>query len=264
MPLVYDAILPHVPVFAMVLARLGGLFIFAPALGSPAIPAKVKALLVVAMALAVYPTLDLHHEVPLKLDMMSLAPAMAVEALIGLSIGMIASLPLVSVQMGGLLMGQQMGLGLGSIYNPAMDSEADVAGQVLFYLALGIFLLAGGLEAMHRAMVASFAAVPIGGFGPDDVPLDLIAGMLAAGFELAVRIAAPVLAIIFVETVATGLIMKTAPQINILSFGFPIRILLGITALYASLAAVHEVIAEDVEGSFRIMLEWATGLGGGA
>ncbi|MBL0922472.1 MAG: flagellar biosynthetic protein FliR [Phycisphaerales bacterium] len=261
MPLVYDAILPHVPVFALVLARIGGMFIFAPALGSPAIPVQVKAMLVIAMSLAVYPTIDLHAEVPMTLDLASLAPAMAVESLIGLSIGMIASLPLVSVQMGGLLMGQQMGLGLGSIYNPAIDSEADVAGQVLFYLALGIFLMSGGLEAMHRAMVATFAAVPIGGFGADDVPLDLVAGMLASGFELAVRIAAPVLCIIFVETVATGLIMKTAPQINILSFGFPIRILLGLAALYASLAAVHEVISEDVEGSIRAMLEWAVAPG---
>ncbi len=264
MPLVYDAILPHVPVFMMVLARIGGLFIFAPALGSPAIPMQIKALMIIAMTIVVYPTIDLHAEVPLTLDLMSLAPAMAIESLIGLSIGMIASLPLVSVQMGGLLMGQQMGLGLGSIYNPAIDSEADVAGQMLFYLALGIFLIGGGLEAMQRAMVVSFDAVPIGGMTADDVPLDLVAGMLAAGFELAVRVAAPVLCIIFVETVATGLIMKTAPQINILSFGFPVRILLGMAALYASLAAVNEIIGEDVEGSFRTMLEWVVSIGGRA
>lgn len=261
MPLVFDSILPHVPVFALVLARIAGLFLFAPALGSPAIPVKIKALLVVAMTMAVYPTIDHHAEVPTRLDIASLAPALAAETLIGLSIGMIASLPLVAVQMGGLVMGQQMGLGLGSLYNPAIDSESDVAGQILFYLALGIFLLTGGLEAMHTAMVMTFAAVPLGGFAAGDVPLDLMVGMLASGMELAVRIAAPVLCIIAAETVATGLIMKTAPQINILSFGFPIRILLGIAALYASLVAVHEVIAEDVAGTLRTVIGWALSLG---
>lgn len=258
---VFDSMLDHAPVFLATLARLAGLFIFAPVLGSPAIPPKVKVLLAVSLTAAVYPTLDLHTEVPLSWGLMELAPALATEALIGLSIGLIASMPLISVQMGGLLMGQQMGLGLANIYNPAIDSEADIAGQILFYMALGVFLALGGLDIMVGSVVTSFSRVPLGGFGAAEAPLAILVGLIASGFELAVRVAAPVLCIIFLETVAMGFIMKTVPQINILSFGFPIRIMMGLGALLFSLHVIHEATGVDVEAAARTALEWAVSLG---
>lgn len=255
--LVYDSILPHVPVFALVFARLAGLFIFAPVLGSPIIPVRIKVLLSIAMAAAVYASIDLHREVPMRLDLVSLAPAMLLESLLGIGVGMIASLPLVAAQMGGLLMGQQMGLGLGSVYNPTIDTEVDIVGQILFYLALAVFLVMGGLDRMVGAVVGSFARVPLGGFAPEDTPLDLMTGLLASGFELASRVAAPVLCVILLETIAVGLIMKTAPQINILSFGFPVRILLAAAALYGSLAAVDLAITTEIEDAMRLAVQWA-------
>ncbi|TVQ62793.1 MAG: type III secretion protein [Phycisphaerales bacterium] len=259
---VYDQLLDHVPVFFATLARLAGLFIFAPVLGSPAIPARVKVLLVLALTAAVYPTLNLHDMVPLRLSLIELAPVMATEALIGLSIGLIAAMPLISVQMGGLLMGQQMGLGLANIYNPAIDSEADIAGQLLFYMAMGVFLTLGGLDILHASIVMSFDRVPIGGFGATETPLLVLTGLIATGFELAVRVAAPVLCIIFLETVAMGFIMKTVPQINILSFGFPIRIMMGIGALLFSLHVIQEATGVDVEDSLMLAMEWIASLAG--
>ena len=50
-------------------------------------------------------------------------------------------------QIGGLLMGQQMGLGFARLYNPSLEDDADVLGQVLFFMALAGFLLVGGHEA---------------------------------------------------------------------------------------------------------------------
>ena len=44
MPLI-EAILPHAPAFVVVLARVGGLFIFTPLLSSASVPLRVRALL---------------------------------------------------------------------------------------------------------------------------------------------------------------------------------------------------------------------------
>lgn len=260
MSLSYDQLLPHLPAYAAVVSRLAGLLVFAPVLGSPMIPMRIKGLLAIALGAAVYPTLHLHRDVPLTMDLASLAPAMFTEALIGLSIGLIASLPLVCMELGGLLIGQQMGLGLAGFYNPAIDSDADIVGQFLFYAALGVFLAAGGLEQMVRAVVVSFAHVPIGAFSASDSPLQLLVGMLLSGFELAMRVAAPVFAILFVESAAGALIMKTAPQLNVMSIGFPLRIMLGLATLYASLAAVHWAAAGEIERSLDALAGWAEGL----
>ena len=257
----YDQLLPHLPAFAAVVSRIAGLLVFAPVLGSPMIPVRVRALLAIALGSAVYAVTDLHRDVPLDLTLASLGPAMFTEALIGLTIGLLASLPLVFLELGGLLMGQQMGLGLGGFYNPALDSDADIVGQFLFYAALGVFLAVGGLDLMVRAMVVSFAHVPIGGFSVAHTPLELLTGLLLSGLELSVRVAAPVFGILFVETVASSLIMKTSPQLNVLSVGFPVRIMLGVATLYASLYAVHWAAGHEVIGALEQIGEWSEGLG---
>lgn len=263
MPPFADSLLPHAPAFLAALSRLAGLFVFAPILSSAMLPGKIRAFLAIALTAAVYPTLDHSAIVPLRLDILDLAPAMATEALIGVTIGLIAGLPLMAVQMGGLIMGQQMGMGLATIYNPANDTENDSLGQLLFFLAMGVFVMTGGLDVMVRAVVFTFVSVPIGAFTEPGArsALEAVSGLVASGFELAVRVSAPVLCILSVETVASGLLMKTSPQMNIMAIGFPLRITLGMGALYASLGAVHEAAGGDVEAALRGALEWASSLG---
>src|SRR5690606_26729433 len=151
-------------------------------------------------------------------DLIMLVPLVVGETLIGMTIGLIVSIPVVSVQMGGLLMGQQMGLGIANVFNPAVDTEGDIVGQILLYLALSSFLALGGLESMHLALAESFAQAPIGTMSAGRAPLDLIVALTASGYELALRVAAPVMCILFLETLVIGFLMKTVPQLNILSF----------------------------------------------
>lgn len=262
MPPVFETLLPHLPPFLAALSRIAGLFVFTPGLAGAMMPVRIKALLAVALTAAVYPTLDLARDVPLSLDLMSLAPAMASETLIGVSVGFLASLPLLAAQMGGVLAGQQMGMGLGNIINPALDADADTAGQLLFFAAIGAFLACGGLDACVRAVSLTFVNVPIGGAGLALAsPLNLAVALVASGFEVAVRISAPVLCILLVESLASAFLMKTAPQFNIMSFGFPVRITLGLGAMYASLGAAHEVMSNHTGETLRAALEWARTLG---
>jgi len=239
-----EPILLHVTTFLMVLFRLAGLFIFAPMFGSRLVPPQVKALLALVLAFCVYPMVP--AQAPLPLSLSTLAVSVGGEMLIGLAIGYGASLPLIAMQMAGLLMGQQLGLGLAQVFNPDTESETSVLGQGLFMMALIIFLAIGGDHAMIGAVVDSFAHVPLGGHAPDGGGIvSVIVGLLAAMTELAVRVAAPLLCLVFLETVAMGFIAKTVPQLNILSMGFPLRIILGLWLI----AAVMIVTADPLSAA---------------
>jgi flagellar biosynthesis protein FliR len=261
-----EPILPHVPVFLAAMFRMLGLFIVSPGLGGGTIPTPVKILLGLALTLVIYPTINLEANVPFHFDLIALVPICVTEILIGYTIGMIASMPMMAVQMGGLIMGQQMGLGLANFYNPAIDTEGDIIGQILFYVALGVFLALGGFDILVFSIVASFDRVAIGGFMLSQTPLETMIAVVHSGFELAIRVAMPVLCVLFIETVAVGFIMKTVPQLNVLSFGFPIRILAGLFAVYFALAFLSETIATDVHNAIDRALGWVASLGpaGGA
>ena len=192
----------------------------------------------------------------MNLSIWMLGPIIAGEALVGLVIGFIASLPLVGVQTGGLVMGQQMGLGFARFYNPAVDDEADVIGQVLFFLGLAGFLVIGGHEAMLLSVLHSFEHIPPGGVSINGSLLGLITGLLLSAFELAMRVAAPLLALIFLETLAMGFVSKTVPQLNILSLGFPLRILAGIGIVAVGLYVINDVMMVAIDDAMHAMFNW--------
>jgi flagellar biosynthetic protein FliR len=256
----FASILTHVPAAVLVLFRIGGLMIYGPVFGASVIPPRIKVFLCVVLGCAVYPIVVERAGVPrLDLDLWTLAPLVFFELMIGLLIGYLASLPLVAVQVGGLVMGQQMGLGFARFYNPAMEDDADVLGQVLFMMTLAGFLLIGGHESMLLAVLHSFRHIPLPAMAslhPGPELLSLLTGVLTAAFEMALRVAAPLLALIFLQTLAMGFIAKTVPQVNILSLGFPLRVMAGLLIIILGLVVMNEVVMDLVNDTLGLMFGW--------
>jgi len=136
---VIEPLSQHVIPFQLVLFRIAGLFVFAPMLASTGVPVQARTLLAVALAVAVYPMVPTHAQSAPDLDLLQLVPMIASETLLGVSMGLIALLPLIGMQMGGQVAGHQMGLGLAQSFNPALDVDSDVTGQLLFFLGVTIF-----------------------------------------------------------------------------------------------------------------------------
>jgi flagellar biosynthetic protein FliR len=254
-----------------VLSRLGGLFIFAPVLASPMIPRQAKALFVFMLAAAVYPLITGLGgpgggagggglKVALPGDVFSLLPIMFSEALIGAAIGLMALMPLVSVELSGTLIGNQIGFGLAQVYNPGSDTDTDLFGQLLFWVAMAAFIGMGGLEAMFSSVLATYHRLPIGLFGTGSLPLSVLVGVVSSGFELALRVAAPVLCLVFLELVAMGFLSKTMPQMNILTYGFAVKIVTAIGLLAISLGPISQVAGEEVSRVMTGVIGWAAGL----
>src|ERR1044071_9027441 len=156
-------LLDHVVPWMLVMFRLAGAFFMAPMLTSISIPRIYKALLVIMLSAAVYPIVRPTLTGPVRMDLWGLVPMIVSESLIGLAMGAIASIPLLSLEMSGVLMGQSMGLGLAKVYNPEADFDADVLGQFLYYIGAGIFIALGGLEMLLGGIIESFTRVPLGG-----------------------------------------------------------------------------------------------------
>ena len=243
-------ILPHVVPFMLVLFRLGGIFIFAPLFGSRMVPAQVKILLALVLAFCIYPMVPFQ---PVNLSLMTLPVAIGGEVMIGLVIGYGASLPLIAMQMAGMMMGQQIGLGFARVLNPEMNEETVVLGQAFFLIALLVFLLLDGHHALLSALIGSFHHVPLTGYRVDLPLLGVLAGLLSSMYELAVRVAAPLICLIFLETIALGFIARTVPQINILSIGFPLRIIVGGALLVAMAGSIFGAVRQQIIDTLQVL-----------
>ena len=117
-----------------------------------------------------------------------------------------------------------------------------------------------GLEAAFGTLVSTFRNVPIGGFAGDRTPIQMIVGVVSSGVELAVRVAAPVICIIFLLLIAMGFVMKTMPQVNVMSVGFTVKILFGIGMLAASLVAMQHATSDEIDRVLRVVVDWGRSL----
>ncbi len=247
--------------FALIMARVSGVFLFTPMLSGSTLPARARVMLTLSLATAVFafgPTSV--RELP-PLDLVTYVPLMFSEVLLGASIGLIGGLPLILVQLAGYLMGYQMGLGIAQTFNPSVESQGDVVGQLLFYLGVSVYITLGGLDFLFATLLGTYDNVPMGAFSADMVPMDLLLGVIQGGFEMALSVAAPVLGIVTLLMVAMGFIMKTMPQVNVLSIGFAAKILSGLLMLTFTIFLIAEVSVEETVSVLRAVEAWAESLG---
>jgi flagellar biosynthetic protein FliR len=259
--------------------RLSGLFVFAPMLASMAIPVRVKVLLCAVLSVAAWPLVQatvpggaVAFEVAAGLDVFTLLLLCAGEVLVGLVIGVLALLPIAAAQLAGVLIGQQMGLSMATVFNPSTESESDVTGEIVMHLALAGFLALGGFEVLFLCVLKTFAWVPVGalvgvpltgmaGGGLGWAPLALTTGLMNSGFDLALRVAAPVIGLVLVETMATAMLIKTIPQMNIMVVGFGLKVLIGLLALVAAVRVMDSAIVGHIAEAGRQTLLWSGGDG---
>ena len=246
--------LGHIPAWLLVMFRLTGIFFVAPVFSSRLMPPQVKVFMVVTLSFCVYPMLltrsvgspAVMHTMEHGLTLWMLIPQIATELLIGAVLGYGASLPLMAMQVGGHVIDQQMGMGIAGVFNPELGAQTGVVGEFYYLLAVTLFVLMGGMQVMLITLAGTFEHIPLGGFYVDSQLITLLLGMLNAMMSLALRIAAPLLCLIFLETVAMGFLMRTVPQINVLSIGFPVRILIGVGVLVGTVAIVMDVFSEQM------------------
>lgn len=263
-----ESYIPHLPAWLLVVFRLAGLFMFAPVLSSKVVHARVKAFLAIGLSCCVYPAL-VAPGAPAEplvgafvrdgVSLWSLPVMIAMEMAIGSVIGVAAMMPFVGLQMAGQVADQQMGLGLASVLNPDFEEESGVTGQFYYTLAAMIYLIMGGHRMLFATVVDSFSHVPLGGFRVDAGVVGMVIGLLSAAFELAIRVSAPLLCLVFLETVAMGFLSRTAPQLNLMSLGFALRILAGSAVILAAMHTKFEVFTAAMQSNLQTIHRFFAG-----
>lgn len=214
-------------------ARVSGLMVFCPFLGSTAIPMPMKAALTLLITAVLYPL-----QAPLQLDLRSWqwVGIACSEVMIGLVLGLAANFMMEAPMMAGQILGVQMGYSLATLFDPQTQADTPVLGEFHRLAALLIFLQLDVHHWLLRAVAKSFAYLPA---GAAPVTFAAVSGLwhAAGGIFLAgVQIAAPALVATLMADVALGFLGKASPQLPVLFVGLAVKNLLGLVVLMAVVA----------------------------
>lgn len=240
----------NVGAIALVLARVAALVFVAPVFGGQSVPAWIRAMLSVAIAGAVYP-LTAGTIVAPALFSVQFAVALAAEAMLGAWLGLALLALFGGLRLAGQIIGRLGGETLAETLDPTTDEPSDALSQLLFWTALAVFFCAGGHRVVIAGLLDTFRVLPPGGVGLPDAIGETCALLISQSFSLAIRVAAPAAAALLISAIAVGIIGRTIPQLNGLSFGANVNSLVMFVVVLVALGGM----AWAMEDPFRSMFE---------
>jgi flagellar biosynthetic protein FliR len=206
--------------------------LFAPFFGSMVIPTRVKAILVLALTLLLFPAvgkqIDLHSNSEWPLLVFT-------EFLIGVGMGIATNIVFEAVQLTGQVLGIQMGYSLVNILDPQTQVDTTVVAMFYQSIVMLLFLQMDVHFWLLRAVGNSYRYVPPGTAHLNSLFTVALFKTVGEIFGLGVQIAAPVLSATLAADIILGLLGKASPQMPLMLLGPAIKSLLGLVILIATL-----------------------------
>jgi flagellar biosynthetic protein FliR len=167
------------------------------------------------------------------------------EAMVGLSIGLIAFIVMSAIQIAGGFIDFQMGFAIVNVIDPQTGAQGPIMGQYFYVIALLLLLTFNGHHLLLDGIYYSYKIIPITGanfpFGSEHLA-EYFIRTFNSMFIIAFQMAAPVVGTLFLVDLALGIVARTVPQLNIFVVGLPLKIIVSLVIIAISMSAFSLVL----------------------
>ena len=238
--------------FYLTLFRISVVLFVMPFFGDT-MPNVLKATLLIVLTLAVWPKLSVPAQY-FPAHPASLLAMFMGELVLGMSLGIIVRMLIAAVQIGGGIINFQMGFSMVNAIDPMTGQQEPVTTHFIYMCTMLTFLSLNGHLNLIRALGNSFELVPPGGLFLTPKLMNEVMSFSKEMFILGIRIAAPVILALFLVDLALALISKMAPQMNVMTMGFPIKIMVGFLFLTFIMEQMTEYVTNFISSMDMVFL----------
>ncbi len=232
--------------FLFVFFRVGALILFVPVLGSRQVPMTMKIGFILFISIVIFPLVQ-DRPLPEPRGIFELAIFLMADVTIGLGIAFIARLIFAAVQVAGTVVDFQMGFGVVNVIDPQTETQVSVTAQLHNILAILIFLASDAHHFIIQAIVESFFIINPAEVNFASITPEYMLHLFSGTFTTAVKIAAPIMAILFFLSVGMGLVARTVPQMNVFIVGFPLQIGVGLLMVGISMSFFSALVQREMQ-----------------
>lgn len=235
-------LLNNVELFLLIFVRMTGLFVTAPIFGRRNIPVYFKIGFAFAAAVLMAGVVKIDHIIETD-NFILYAFYIIKEFIVGVIIGYIAYIIFTSIYIAGQMIDMQIGFGMVNVYDPISNIQVPITANLYFILAMIIFLVTNGHHMLVKALFQSFQLVPLGTAAIKPELMNNAVDVFQQVFAIGFKIAAPVVAAVFITDVVLGIISKTIPQMNVFILGMPLKIFVGIIIILVTIPTFIYIVA---------------------
>src|SRR6266480_1968747 len=222
--------------------RVGSTLLFAPIWGYPGLPQYLRLMLVFSIAAGI------SVVVPFNAQALSnpglVFPA---ELLIGLLLTMGIRIAFAGLHMGGQLVSYHLGLSMAQAIDPQTQNRSTLMSAYFTMLGYVLVLASNQHHVIFKALANSYTAFPIGAAISTNQWFGALIEASKQIFIIGWKIALPVFLATFIVEVTVGFISRMQPQINTMVVTAPLKSLIGLFVLGASLAFMPRAIGSMME-----------------
>ena len=239
--------------FLLIFVRISCFVVTAPFFSIQNVPRRVKAGLSFLIAYVIYHTMAVH-DVPAYNTLLGYATLVLKEAIAGIVIGYGANICNSVINLAGRLADMEIGISMVSLLDPTTREQSGFTGVLYQYSIMLIMMVTNLHHYFIRALVETFNIIPIGRavFRSDKIMLVIIQ-YLGDYVTIAFRICLPVVASIMLTNAVLGILVKSAPQINMFSVGIQIKLFIGLAALMITIGVLPSA-SEFIFNEMKVMM----------
>ncbi len=239
--------------FLFSMLRIGGFVLSAPLFAARFIPLPVRIIISVMLAVPVVLTVPMPS--PDSLSGMGAVPMVLSELAIGLSAGVLMQVLFAAAIIAGDRIANTAGLGLAAQVDPSTGSQSPVIGQFFLLFLLVIFVVEDGHLAAIGILIESYRVIPAGGGLSPQALTGTILESAGVMFSTSASLMMPVVAVLLLINGVIGAITRSAPQLNIFAFGFPLTMTATIILLFLTVPVIASALSDLVAHSLHTLFE---------
>lgn len=221
--------------FLLIAARISGIFISAPIFSSRNIQGRFKILFTLFLSLLVLPGLLQIYagnaSVAVPNGFLPFLLCITMEVIIGLSIGFVMAIFFAIIQVAGQMLDTQIGFGIVNVMDPQTGIQLPVIGNFIQMLFTIVFFVSDLHHLFLMALINSFEILPLTTAIVTPQSSILVLDLFANMFEMAFKLAMPMIMTTLLVDVSMGMLARTMPQMNVFVVGIPLKLAVGIFML---------------------------------
>ncbi|SHE35249.1 flagellar biosynthesis protein FlhB [Caloramator proteoclasticus] len=234
-------------IYFLIIIRITAMMIVAPFFSVRSIPNIVK----LGMSLILSSLIASIYNLPFNISINSnfdLFILILNEIIIGLFIGYIALFVFNAIRISGQFIDFSIGFTMSQYYDPNTNSTSTNIERFFYWLSLAIFVTLNFHHIILSAIIKSFEVIPLGFFLNNEKIFISFIYFFSKSFYLGVKLAAPIVLVLFITEFTMGLIARAVPQINVFILGMPIKVIVGLLSISTILGGLIHMYIKLFEG----------------
>lgn len=229
-----EFLLEYMLFFLLIFFRISGIFFVAPFFADRAIIKRMRFGFTLFTSFIIYSAVPKDFEALKNVEFLEFIQLGIKELLIGLIIGFLLLIIFSSVQTAAQVYSMSMGFGMVNVLDPLTQFQVPVMGMLKYLVLLAIFLVFGIHRRVLLIVIDSFYKYKVAHINYD---VKVIAYSMLDNFKyffiVSLKIAVPILGMLFLIDVVLGVMARIAPQMNVFFLGMPLKLGVGFLILIA-------------------------------